>query len=114
MAVLNGSFTGYEIKSERDTLSRLPNQVRYYSAVLDYCYLVTTSRHFEHAEHLLPAWWGVMIASDKESGLTIRRARPARINPSIDRSQLVRLLWRNEVLEALDHGPIHAHRCCRA
>jgi hypothetical protein len=34
VAVINGELHGYEIKSERDTLERLPRQVKAYSAVL--------------------------------------------------------------------------------
>ena len=49
MAVLNGAFAGYEIKSERDTLRRLPGQVTAYSKVLDYCTLVVATRHASHA-----------------------------------------------------------------
>jgi hypothetical protein len=101
-AVLNGSFSGYEIKSESDTLTRLPNQVTHYSTVLDYCYLVTTRRHFEHAAPLIPEWWGVIVATQASGGLRLVRAKRARLNPSIDPLSLSRLLWREEALSALE------------
>lgn len=101
-AVLNGTFSGYEIKSERDRLTRLPSQIAAYSSVLDYCYLVTTDRHLTHAEPLLPSWWGVLTARRGDDAVVLRKARAAKINPEIDSWQLVRLLWREEAMEALE------------
>jgi hypothetical protein len=40
VAVINGEIHGYELKSERDTLERLPRQVEVYSAVLGRATLV--------------------------------------------------------------------------
>lgn len=101
-AVLNGNFSGYEIKSERDRLSRLPGQIDAYSRVLDYCYLVTTPRHLVHAEPLLPTWWGVLVATQANEFIRLRNWRSPKINPSIDRWQLARLLWRDEVVVSLE------------
>jgi len=101
-AVLNGSFSGYEIKSERDNLARFPNQVQMYSTVLDYCHLVTTPRHLEHAAEFLPDWWGVIIATESEERVLLKRARAPRLNRVIDPWFLSRLLWRDEVLDALE------------
>lgn len=107
-AVLNGSFSGYEIKSERDRLTRLPRQITAYSSVLDYCYLVTTDRHLAHAEPLLPPWWGVITVRQGNGAISLRKTRAARVNPEIDRWQLVRLLWRDETLLALrERGLAH-------
>jgi len=101
-AVLNGSFSGYEIKSERDTLARLPNQVVQYSTVLDYCHIVTTRQHLEHAAPLIPDWWGVIVATQGTTGLKLVKGKSARLNPMIDPWSLSRLLWRAEALEALE------------
>ena len=35
IAVINGELSGFELKSDRDTLERLPNQADLYSRVFD-------------------------------------------------------------------------------
>src|SRR5665647_2133318 len=47
VAVLNGSFSGYEIKSAKDTLRRLPKQVQVYSQILDFAVLVVADTHYD-------------------------------------------------------------------
>jgi hypothetical protein len=47
---------GYELKSERDTLERLPLQARIYSRVFDRVTLVTGLRHAGAAEDRIPGW----------------------------------------------------------
>ncbi|CPU03555.1 Uncharacterised protein [Mycobacteroides abscessus] len=102
-AVINGSLTGFELKSERDTLVRLPRQAATYNRVFDYVYLVSAQRHVDHACEVIPTWWGILIA---ESGcgtdLSLRTHRRARRNPSVDPSAVVQLLWRDEALAILE------------
>jgi hypothetical protein len=47
VAVVNGSIHGYEIKSERDTLARLPSQRAVYSRALDYVTVVVADSHLK-------------------------------------------------------------------
>ncbi|MBX3091633.1 MAG: sce7726 family protein [Cryobacterium sp.] len=101
-AVLNGAFSGYEIKSERDTLKRLPTQIDFYSKVLDYCTLVTTDRHLAHAADMLPDWWGVIAARETKDGVFLVRRRAPRLSPVLDPWHLSRMLWRSEVLHTLN------------
>lgn len=105
VAVVNGSFGGYEIKSDRDTLGRLPVQVEQYSAVLDYAVLVVGRRHVEKAVRMVPVWWGVMVAepgSTESAPAVLTQFRPAEQNPSVDPQRLVQLLWRDETLAELE------------
>lgn len=101
MAVINGSLSGFELKSERDDLRRLPVQVEVYSRVLDYATLVVAARHHAHAVDALPSWWGVFVAHMGAEGVELEEARPAALNPSVDPTALVRLLWRDEILAEL-------------
>jgi hypothetical protein len=102
-AVLNGAFAGFEIKSERDTLRRLPKQVQYYSAVLDYATLVVATNHLEHARAAVPKWWGIVEARSTDGEVRLRRRRSARRNARIDPFTLCTLLWREEALAELEH-----------
>nr|MBA2702680.1 sce7726 family protein [Blastocatellia bacterium] len=47
IAVVNGILHGFELKSDMDSLKRLPHQVQIYSSVLDKVTLVVGRRH-EH------------------------------------------------------------------
>lgn len=102
VAVLNGSFSGYEIKSAHDTLRRLPKQVEIYSKMLDHMTLVVADKHISHALPLLPAWWGVVTATSEEGGnLSLTQLRAPQANPAVDAEFLATLLWRDELLAAL-------------
>jgi len=103
VAVINGHLAGYELKSERDTLRRLPTQVEIYSRVLDWATLVVAERHLDHARPLLPEWWGVMVATGAPDGVALVLDKEPAENPSVSPQHLVRLLWRDEVLNALEH-----------
>lgn len=106
VAVINGELCGYELKSARDTLSRLPNQAALYSEVFDRVTLVTASNHLEEALDTVPRWWGVLVATPtKTRGLHLRSRRAPRVNPAVDRLQIARLLWRSEAIEILSRGP---------
>lgn len=101
VAVVNGELAGYELKSERDTLHRLPTQVLVYSRVLDRATLVVAERHLQHASELVPSWWGVLTARTEADSTLLTWGRRSEPNPSIDPLSLAQLLWRDEVLSEL-------------
>lgn len=101
VAAVNGLLVGWEIKTERDTLARLPRQQEVYSRVFDRVWLAADERHIETALQLIPDWWGVMRIRGTHDKCRLVTVRPSRMNRSVDTSSVVRLLWRNEVLEEL-------------
>lgn len=105
VAVVNGSLAGYELKSERDTLRRLPNQASVYSRVFDEVTLVVARKHSDAAAPIVPTWWGLSEAHMVGDTVHLEMTRPPAENPVIDPRWLVRLLWRDEALAALEtHG----------
>lgn len=105
VAVINGELVGYEIKSERDTLERLPAQRDAYAQVFDRLYLVASEVHLETVKSrgMLGEWWGLLRAdADKAGTVTLHPEQPARLNPDVDALALAQLLWREEVLAALE------------
>ena len=103
IAVVNGSLHGFELKSDRDTLKRLPRQAKIYNSVLDAVTLVVSARHLERAIELVPAWWGIRLAEIESDGrILLRDLRPPSTNPCPDALAIARLLWRDEVLEFLE------------
>ncbi|MEQ9609076.1 MAG: sce7726 family protein [Kiloniellaceae bacterium] len=104
IAVINGELQGFELKSARDNLQRLPEQARLYSMVFDRVTLVSAERHQEDAINLVPQWWGITSALERrDGGVTLKRIRSARRNPAISPHQVARLLWKSEALSILEN-----------
>jgi len=104
LVVVNERLHGYEIKSDRDSLRRLPEQIRVYSSVMDRVTLVVAYRHAYEALRMVPEWWGVRLAETKKQSGTVvlSGARPARNNPKVDLNAVVALLWRDEALAIIE------------
>ncbi len=102
VAVINGRLTGYELKSDRDTLDRLPAQAELYSRVFDEVCLVVGSRHVGKARRMIPRWWGVTVAKNVKGEVRLEPVRDCKLNPAPDPLLVARLLWRAEALAALE------------
>jgi hypothetical protein len=102
VAVINGKLTGYELKSDSDTLERLPTQAEIFSRVFDEICLVVGEKHLEQARTLIPKWWGIIVARAAGDQVKLKPTRRSRPNPSPDLLLVARLLWRSEALEALE------------
>ncbi len=83
LAILNGTATVYEIKSERDSLARLPNQVTNYKKVFAKVYVIAGESHVREVMEKTSADIGVMRLSRRHSISTEREAadRPDRVCP---------------------------------
>lgn len=105
IAVINGQIEGYELKSERDTLERLPAQRELYNKVLDKVSLVVAEKHLSAAEEMIPDWWGLAIARTCGGIVEVTHERLPQMNPELDAGTLASLLWRDEALDVLErHG----------
>jgi hypothetical protein len=100
LAVIGRSIDGFEIKTERDTLRRLPRQIDAYGRLFDRCSVVVAEKHCEEAAALLPAWWGITTIH-VNGGVSFTEIRQPKRNPAVDPEILVRLLWKEEVAMAL-------------
>jgi hypothetical protein len=102
IAVISTTLHGYEIKSEKDTLKRLPDQARIYNSVLDRITLVVAYRHAYEAFQIIPEWWGVKLAHMEPDGVVISDARDPGENPMLDVLAIAKLLWRDEAVAFLE------------
>ncbi|WP_186119553.1 sce7726 family protein [Burkholderia gladioli] len=103
IAVINGSIHGYELKSDSDTLVRLPQQVATYSRALDKATLVVSEKHAKEAAQLLPGWWGIKVSyAGPRGAVHIDTLRSAAINPEISLYHVAHLLWRDEAIKILE------------
>jgi hypothetical protein len=98
LAVIGDTLEGFEIKADRDDLSRLPSQVTTFALVFDRLTLVTVSRHLESAAHAVPAWWGLRSV-EPDGSIAIIRA--PELNLAVDPIAVAGLLWRDEALTLL-------------
>ncbi len=101
LAVVNGSVHGYEIKSERDTLTRLPSQTEVYSQALEFVTIIAAPHHLAQIEMIVPTWWGVWSATPVGATVGLNVLREALPNPSLAPLALVQFLWRDEAMEIL-------------
>lgn len=102
IAVLNGELHGFEIKSDRDTLRRLPRQMEAYGRVFDRVTLVVGAAHLEEAGALVPAWWGLKTALGGPLGaVRFATVRPPQLNQGVKLAAVADLLWRDEGLALL-------------
>jgi hypothetical protein len=107
VAAINGSLTGYEIKSERDSLSRLRRQIPLYDLVFDYSYVVVASRHLESVDRLLPPYWGIYCATRHDRQTVLRHIRRSKRNTMTSAAAVVRLMWKTEIVRFLRNNVDH-------
>jgi hypothetical protein len=74
LAILNGTSTVYEIKSERDSLVRLGRQLRAYSEVFARVFVVTAETHLKAIINSVPLDVGIMCLSDRFQTSVVRDA----------------------------------------
>ncbi|MBN9190391.1 MAG: sce7726 family protein, partial [Microbacterium sp.] len=103
IAVIGDHLVGYELKSDLDTLSRLPRQMDVFGDVFHYCTLVVTPRHLAKARQILRRGWGLAVVDrTTDDTLAYRQLRQPREIMTVRKLALVELLWRDETLRALD------------
>ena len=94
VALVNGEMTGFEIKSDRDTLTRLPLQIPAFSKFFDRVSLVTTKKHLEEARLTIPKWWGIIVF--REDG-SFDVTRSSKRNTKIDAASFLFALSKAEL-----------------
>jgi hypothetical protein len=99
IAVVNGFLHGIEIKSDYDSLERLPTQTKIYNKVMDTMTIVAGESHKDKIKESIPSWWGIKyIKKDKVGSIHLNNIRQPKYNNSVDPYSLVQLLWREEAL----------------
>jgi hypothetical protein len=101
VAVINGSLHAFEIKSDSDSLERLPSQVEAYRGVFDYVTLVCGCRLLERARATVPDWWGLQRAEYRSGQVVLRKLRTPKRNPAQNAFALAGMLWKTEALACL-------------
>lgn len=100
VAVVNGIIHGYEIKSDFDTLDRLPRQMDYYNKLFQRMTIVVSRKYYHQVCDLVPIWWGVKVIS--ADGTRLIEKRKGRKQSSQDKDYLLRLLWKKDLEAFVD------------
>ena len=94
IAVIDGELTGYEIKSDVDSLRRLAGQIDLYQEVFDRLYVVTTPSWLERVTRIIPIWVGLVII-EEEYRISVHRS--AEMNIHVAMEVVLDLLTRSEL-----------------
>jgi hypothetical protein len=84
LAILNGTAKVYEVKSERDSLSRLERQVTTYAKVFAQVYVIAAESHIDAVIASVPRDVGILLLNGRHQIQTLREAagRPERTSPA--------------------------------
>ncbi len=95
-----------ELKTERDSTRRLPDQARLYSYVANSCAVFVHPKHVKKTLAIVPEWWGVFVESPSES-VPMGIERLCRPNPERKAIHIARLLHKGEAVRMLrDNGGV--------
>jgi hypothetical protein len=82
LAILNGTATVYEIKSERDSLSRLKRQIASYATVFAQVYVIAADEHVDAVIAAVPPSIGVLRLDHRQYIVRVREAADRTANTS--------------------------------
>lgn len=84
VAILNGTATVYEVKSERDSLFRLERQIAAYATVFARVYVIAAECHVSAVTATVPDFVGVLCLNNRHHISTVREAadQPGRTCPA--------------------------------
>jgi len=99
LVILNGTATVYEIKSERDSLARLENQIRHYRRVFAKIFVIAAEAHVQSVLDATPANVGVLslvrwdrISTVREAVETVDEVCPVTIFESLRTAEACQIL----------------------
>jgi hypothetical protein len=83
VAILNGTATVYEVKSERDSLTRLERQIAAYATVFAKVYVIAAEDHISAVDDTVPDFVGILCLNRRHHISTLRDAvdQPERTSP---------------------------------
>ena len=108
--VVPDALYGVEIKSDADTYARLERQVRDYNLYYDYNIVVVGTSHAAHIEEHVPEWWGIITVEQDGEKTDFYLMREAQLNPGMDWSHKIEILWRPELAHIQELNRMAAYK----
>lgn len=110
VALLPDALIGIEIKSDADTYTRLPTQVKDYDKFFDMNYIVVGGSHLAQVAKHIPAHWGILHVDQTEEEPIIREVRAAEKNPKIKLKTQFVFMWKRELWALLKLNKLPAYK----
>lgn len=89
----------FEIKSDRDSMSRVENQVLHYDLTFRKVTVVTTPKSLTSLLKRVPDYWGVLVAKGSIDSPKFTYHRRAQLNPNFNGEVALLSLWKNELID---------------
>jgi hypothetical protein len=90
----------YEIKSDRDKITRVLAQSKYFNIAFNKISLITTMAQYEKALDIIPAYWGLIVVTNTPK-IKVCYLRKASFSPFFSKQDALLTLWRDELLDIL-------------
>ena len=90
----------YEIKSDRDKITRVLDQSKYFDIAFSKISLITTMAQYKKALDIIPAYWGLIVVSNTPK-IKVHYLRKASFSPLFSKQKALLTLWRDELLGIL-------------
>lgn len=97
MVVLEDKLIGIEIKSDSDTYTRLPTQIKDYNHFFDFNYIAVGKSHAKHVGEHIPKHWGILCIYQNNDKVVVEEIRSPLPTPRLKVSYQIKLLWRLEL-----------------
>jgi hypothetical protein len=88
----------YEIKGDGDKIERAIKQGYYYNLSFRKITLVTTTKHIKKSVNILPKFWGIILAEEKNNKVILKYKRQAQNNPHFNKNIALLILWKSEMI----------------
>ncbi|MBB1100140.1 sce7726 family protein [Limosilactobacillus sp. WF-MT5-A] len=93
IVTVSNRICGFEIKSDKDNVKRLPNQIKEYDKSFEKNYIVVGNKNKVKVIQMIPSYWGIIYIKHKnKSDFTLSFLRRARINPNINFTSVIGLI----------------------
>lgn len=92
IVVINNRISAFEIKSDYDSLDRLPNQIKEYDLTFEKNYIVTGNKYINKISNFVPQHWGIIHVYKQNSNIIFKYCRHPTLNPFFDFKSFVGLI----------------------
>lgn len=97
--ITDGYIFGVEIKSDADSYTRLPSQIKDYDKFFDKNIIVVGSKHAMHVEEHVPESWGIIVVELVDGAPDFYMLRNPKLNTKNEIKNKLSLLWRFELVQ---------------
>ena len=108
--VVPDALYGIEIKSDADSYVRLERQIQDYDRYYDYNYVVVGTKHGAHIAEHVPEHWGIITVEQTETGIDFYRMREPKLNPDMQWTNKIEILWRPELAHIQELNEMPAYK----